>query len=151
MSIVSYLVIDLVKTGLNRIYRRPRHGRCCYARSLAHLFLIFFFFGRVFLVSIFVFISSPLISSPITFFPSAWHIHARDQMRANRSTRARCAQVCAVRNILGILKESRFSTTGQPKEICVPFANCNKFNDLSRLKINLEQYHGRLTEEKIYN
>lgn len=118
MSIVSYLVIDLVKTGLNRIHRRPRHRWCCYARSLARLFLIFFFLVAYFLVSIFVFISPLLISSPITFFSSAWHIHARDQMRANRSTRARCAQVCAVWNILDILKESRFSTTGQPKEIC---------------------------------
>ena len=44
MSILSYLVIDLVKTGLNRIHRRPRHRWCCYARSLARLFLMFFFF-----------------------------------------------------------------------------------------------------------
>lgn len=59
MSIVSYLVIDLVKTGLNRIHRRPRHRWCCYARSLARLFLIFFFWLRTFLC--------PSLSSSLPF------------------------------------------------------------------------------------
>lgn len=119
MSIVSYLVIDLVKTGLNRIHRRPTSSPslvllCSIAcTSFSYLF----FRSRTFLCPS-LSSSLPFLSHhPLRFFRLRG-IYMRAIKCEQISTRARCAQVCAVRNILGILKESRFSTTGQPKEIC---------------------------------
>lgn len=106
-------------------------------------FLSFFFCSRTFSCPSLSSIPPLLISSPITFFPSAWRIHARDQMRANRSTRARCAQVCAVWNILGVLKESRFSTDRPAERNLFPSRTVAN----SMMLENQQDW----TEEKMYN